>query len=78
MFVEKFLLLKVFPLYCLRWILQFAVFGCPSDDGKLKKGENNSVLLETVQRAVHVWSKREFVQSTSLEQQLCILFGITF
>lgn len=78
MFVEKFLFLKVFPLCCLRWILQFAVFGCASDDGKLKKCENNNVLLETIQRAVPVWSKREFVQSAPLEQQVCILFEICF
>ncbi|XP_010696186.2 uncharacterized protein LOC104908733 isoform X1 [Beta vulgaris subsp. vulgaris] len=72
MFVEKFLFLKVFPLCCLRWILQFAVFGCASDDGKLKKCENNNVLLETIQRAVPVWSKREFVQSAPLEQQVYV------
>ncbi|XP_057534426.1 uncharacterized protein LOC130812829 [Amaranthus tricolor] len=71
-FIEKYLLSKVFPFRCLRWILQFAVFGCPSVGGKLLKGENNHVLLEAVQRVVKVWSKREFVQSASLEQQVYV------
>ncbi|KAK9673044.1 hypothetical protein RND81_12G142400 [Saponaria officinalis] len=70
LFVEKFVLLKVFPLRCLKWILQFSVFGCPPEDGKLKNGENKQLLLETVQRVVVVWSKREFVQSAPLEQQV--------
>ncbi|KAK9673020.1 hypothetical protein RND81_12G140500 [Saponaria officinalis] len=70
LFVEKFVLLKVFPLRCLKWILQFSVFGCPPEDGKLKKGEKKQLLLETVQRVVVVWSKREFVQSAPLEQQV--------
>ncbi|XP_021762025.1 telomere length regulation protein TEL2 homolog [Chenopodium quinoa] len=71
-FVDKFLLLKVLPFCCLRWILQFAVFGCPFDDGKLKKSENNHVLLEAVSRVVQVWSTREFVQSSPLEQQFYV------
>ncbi|KAK9673039.1 hypothetical protein RND81_12G142000 [Saponaria officinalis] len=70
LFVEKFVLLKIFPLRCLKWILQFSVFGCPPEDGKLKKGENKQLLLETVQRVVVVWSKREFVQSAPLELQV--------
>ncbi|KAK9673041.1 hypothetical protein RND81_12G142200, partial [Saponaria officinalis] len=52
LFVEKFVLLKVFPLRCLKWILQFSVFGCPPEDGKLKKGEKKQLLLETVQCVV--------------------------
>ncbi|XP_074320411.1 uncharacterized protein LOC141657166 [Silene latifolia] len=72
LFIEKFILLKVFPLCCLRWMLQFSVFGCPPDDGKLKKGENKQLLLETIQRVVVVWSKRDFVQSAPLEQQVHI------
>lgn len=78
MFVENFLLSKVFPFRCLRWILQFAIFGCPFDDRKLKKGDNNHVLLEAAQRVVQMWSRREFVQSAPLEQQVCILYGICF
>ncbi|KAL9225128.1 hypothetical protein vseg_001086 [Gypsophila vaccaria] len=70
LFVEKFLLLKVFPLRCLKWILQFSVCGCPPKDGKLTKGVNKQLLLETVQRVVVVWSKREFIQSAPLEQQV--------
>ncbi|KAA8542173.1 hypothetical protein F0562_023325 [Nyssa sinensis] len=69
MFVEKFLLWKVFPLCCLRWILQFAVLECPPDTGLLAKGHNTRNLLDTVQRLVAAWSKREFVQSAPMEQQ---------
>ncbi|KAK3439806.1 hypothetical protein EUGRSUZ_B00148 [Eucalyptus grandis] len=29
LFLDKFLLWKVLPVRCLRWIFQFAVFGCP-------------------------------------------------
>ncbi|KAH9603580.1 hypothetical protein KSS87_010691 [Heliosperma pusillum] len=76
LFIEKFILLKVFPLCCLRWMLQFSVFGCPPDDGKLKKGDNKQLLLETIQRVVVVWSKRDFVQSAPLEQQVRILLTI--
>ncbi|KNA11412.1 hypothetical protein SOVF_135530 [Spinacia oleracea] len=72
MFVENFLLSKVFPFRCLRWILQFAIFGCPFDDRKLKKGDNNHVLLEAAQRVVQMWSRREFVQSAPLEQQVYV------
>lgn len=38
----------------------------------MKKGENGHVLLEVVQHVVQVWSKREFVQSAPLEQQLYV------
>jgi len=74
MFLEKFLLWKVFPLRCLRWILQFAVFHCPPSGDNLQKNESNNGLLDVVQRVIAVWSKQEFVQSAPLEQQVCILF----
>ncbi|XP_022923797.1 telomere length regulation protein TEL2 homolog [Cucurbita moschata] len=70
--VDKFLFWKVFPIHCLRWILQFAILECPPDANCLKKGHSNSSLLMTVQRLVEVWSKKEFVQSATLEQQAYI------
>lgn len=73
MFVDKFLLWKTFPICCLRWILQFAVLECPPDANLLTKGPNNRGLLDIVQHLLAVWSKSEFVQSASMEQQTCIL-----
>lgn len=74
MFVDKFLLWKVFPVRCLRWILQFAVLECPPITNLQKKGhETNNGLLDTTQRLAAVWSKQDFVQSAPVEQQACIL-----
>ncbi|RDX87738.1 Telomere length regulation protein TEL2-like protein, partial [Mucuna pruriens] len=70
MFVDKFLLWKVFPVSCLKWILQFAVHECPP--GTLLSGHNRLGLLNTVQRLVAVWSKKEFVQTAPIEQQAYI------
>ncbi|KAF5956216.1 hypothetical protein HYC85_003441 [Camellia sinensis] len=73
MFVEKFLLWKVFPVCCLRWILQFAVLELPPDAALPTKAHNSRHLLDTAQHLAVVWSEREFVQSTPVEQQACIL-----
>lgn len=72
MFVDRFLLWKVFPLSCLKWILQFSVHECPP--GTSLAGRSSPGLLNTVQRLVAAWSKKEFVQTASIEQQACILF----
>ncbi|KAK8586451.1 hypothetical protein V6N13_010043 [Hibiscus sabdariffa] len=73
MFVEKFLLWKVFPVCCLRWILQFAVLEySPINDLQTKGHETTNGLLHTVERLAAVWSKRDFVQSAPLEQQAYI------
>ncbi|XP_010545977.1 PREDICTED: telomere length regulation protein TEL2 homolog [Tarenaya hassleriana] len=69
MFVDKFLLWKVFPICCLRWILQFSVLELPPVASSLAKGDGDCGLLETTQRLASVWSKREFLQSVPLEQQ---------
>ncbi|KAK3040594.1 hypothetical protein RJ639_026915, partial [Escallonia herrerae] len=74
MFLEKFLVRKVFPICCLRWILQFAVLECPPHTGS--PIHNNRGFLETVQRLVVIWSKREFVQSAPLEQQAYITAAV--
>ncbi|KAK7353925.1 hypothetical protein VNO80_19381 [Phaseolus coccineus] len=70
MFVDKFLLWKVFPVSCLKWILQFAVLECPP--GTSLSEHNRPGLLNTVQRLVAVWSKKEFVQTAPIEQQAYI------
>lgn len=75
MFVDKFLLWKVFPISCLKWILQFAVHECPPDTSL--SGHNHPGILNTVQRLLSVWSKKEFVQTAPIEQQVCILFNCT-
>ncbi|XP_010426342.1 PREDICTED: telomere length regulation protein TEL2 homolog [Camelina sativa] len=71
-FVDKFLLWKVFPIRCLRWILQFSVLECPPLTNTLAKGDVVQGLLETTQRLASVWSKGEFLQSVPLEQQAYI------
>ncbi|KAK1359625.1 telomere length regulation protein TEL2-like [Heracleum sosnowskyi] len=75
MFVENFLLWKVFPVRCLRWILQFAIRKCPPDAALMAKGSKLG-LVETMQHLVTVWSKREFVQSASVEQQAYVTAAI--
>ncbi|KAL2465452.1 embryo defective [Abeliophyllum distichum] len=71
-FVEKFLIWKVFPICCLRWILHFAVLECVPDNTSQVKSYNARGLSEAVQRLVATWSKREFVQSAPTEQQTYI------
>ncbi|KAI9100148.1 hypothetical protein K1719_024366 [Acacia pycnantha] len=70
LFVDKFLLWKVFPLSCLKWILQFAVHECAP--GTIVSVHNRPGLLNVVQRLVTVWSKKEFVQTASVEHQAYI------
>ncbi|KAK7282002.1 hypothetical protein RIF29_10458 [Crotalaria pallida] len=69
-FVEKFLLWKVFPFSCLKWILQFAVHECPPSTSL--SGQYRPSLLNTVQHLLAAWSKREFVQTAPIEQQAYI------
>ncbi|PON45632.1 hypothetical protein PanWU01x14_257430 [Parasponia andersonii] len=78
MFVDKFLFWKVFPVCCLRWILHFALLERPPDVNLIPKGHTNHNFLETLQHLVSVWSKREFVQSATTEQQICILFSLSY
>ncbi|KAM5575118.1 hypothetical protein ABKV19_014187 [Rosa sericea] len=67
MFTDKFLVWKVFPVCCIRWILQFSVLECAPDSKSLAKGHNTPNFLDTLQHLVAVWSEREF-PSLSLEQ----------
>ncbi|KAL6963817.1 hypothetical protein U1Q18_034822 [Sarracenia purpurea var. burkii] len=78
LFLEKFLLWKVFPVCCLRWILQFAVLEFPPDAPLLEKGHNSRGLLDRAQHLAVVWSKREFVQSAPVEQQVYVTAALGF
>ncbi|KAG6746123.1 hypothetical protein POTOM_050637 [Populus tomentosa] len=76
LFLDKFLLWKIFPFCCLRWIIQFAVFECPPVSNSLTKGCETRGFLDTVQHLMAVWSRREFVQSTPMEQQAYVTAAI--
>ncbi|GMN56825.1 hypothetical protein TIFTF001_025941 [Ficus carica] len=71
-FVDKFLLWKVFPVCCLRWILHFALLECPPNANLIPDGRKTQNFLEALQWLVSVWSKREFVQSARMEQQIYV------
>ncbi|XP_061359782.1 uncharacterized protein LOC133303831 [Gastrolobium bilobum] len=70
MFVDKFLLWKVFPFSCLKWILQFAVLECPPSTSLSE--HNRPGFLKIVQHLLAAWSKKEFVQTAPTEQQAYI------
>nr|XP_010912892.1 telomere length regulation protein TEL2 homolog [Elaeis guineensis] len=76
MLVDKFLTWKVFPISCLRWILQFSVFECPPNADTQMEGQKTSHFLVTVQRLVSIWSRREFVQSSPMEQQAYVTAAV--
>lgn len=76
MFIDKFLLWKTFPLCCLRWILHYAVFEFPPNSATETQMQRSSSFLGTLQSLVSVWSKKEFVQSYSVEQQAYITAAI--
>ncbi|KAK1289744.1 putative protein phosphatase 2C 19 [Acorus calamus] len=76
LFLDKFLFWKVFPLCCLKWVLQFSVFKCPPHVALGMQSQTKQCLLDTVQRLIGVWSKREFVQSSSTEQQAYITAAV--
>ncbi|KAL9673225.1 hypothetical protein QQ045_029479 [Rhodiola kirilowii] len=76
MFVDKFLLWKVFPLSCLRWILQVSVFMCPPNESRQANGVTTTSILDTLQHLLAVWSKPYFVQSSPIEQQAYITAAI--
>ncbi|KAD4385764.1 hypothetical protein E3N88_25933 [Mikania micrantha] len=59
----------MFPVCCLRWILQFSVLQCPPDTIFKAKSQNHCNLLDNTKCLLAVWSKQEFVQSAPIEQQ---------
>ncbi|XP_071692455.1 uncharacterized protein [Rutidosis leptorrhynchoides] len=76
MFTERFLLWKVFPVCCLRWILQFSVLQCPPDTVLKVKSQSQCNPLDITKRLLAVWSKKEFVQSAPVEQQSYITAAV--
>lgn len=76
MFVDKFLIWKVFPIRCLRWILHLSVFEFPPDSSCLPCSQKTSYFFDVVDRLASIWSRHGFVQSSSMEQQACILFKL--
>nr|TKW40118.1 hypothetical protein SEVIR_1G224900v2 [Setaria viridis] len=72
MFVDKFLLWKTFPLCCLRWILHYAIFECPPNSATETLMQRTPNFFGTLQSLVSIWSRKEFVQSYSMEQQASI------
>ncbi|PKA50062.1 putative protein phosphatase 2C 19 [Apostasia shenzhenica] len=72
MFVDKFLIWKVFPVNCLRWIIQFSTLEHPPDDNACSEYSKTKEFFSILQQLVTVWSKRDFVQSARLEQQAYI------
>lgn len=76
LFTEKFLLWKIFPVPCLRWILQFAVFRCsPVSTGCLQE-QTDKIQFEVVRHLVEVWAKKDFVQQASMNQQAYITAAV--
>ncbi|XP_078441650.1 telomere length regulation TEL2 family protein isoform X2 [Wolffia australiana] len=76
LFSEKFLLRNAFPIRCLKWILQFSVFECSPSVGSMISQQKNQRFMEIVQCMISLWSKREFIQSTSLEQQAYVTAAV--
>ncbi|KAI4304715.1 hypothetical protein MLD38_040190 [Melastoma candidum] len=76
LFLEKFLLWKVFPISCMRWIFHFAVFQSPPGSDLHLTCDNKQCLRSTFERLLSVWCKREFVQSAPLEQQCYVTAAV--
>ncbi|PKU67816.1 telomere length regulation protein TEL2 homolog [Dendrobium catenatum] len=76
MFVEKFLICKIFPVCCLRWIIQFSILEHAPDDDACSTSPKNKRFFDVVQRLVTVWSKHDFVQSARVEQQAYITAAV--
>ncbi|XP_059066178.1 uncharacterized protein LOC131857531 [Cryptomeria japonica] len=76
LFTERFLLWKVFPISCLRWILQFSVFRSSPASKEHSQEDTNNIQLNIVRHLVQIWAKRDFIQSTSMEQQSYITAAI--
>ncbi|KAF8021541.1 hypothetical protein BT93_G1861 [Corymbia citriodora subsp. variegata] len=78
LFLDKFILWKVLPVRCLRWIFQFAVFGCPPNPDSQVSNHASQHLPVTLLSLVVVWSKQEFVRSASLEQQVYVTAAVGY
>ncbi|XP_042436706.1 telomere length regulation protein TEL2 homolog [Zingiber officinale] len=76
MFADKFLIWKVFPIRCLRWILHLSVFEFPPDSNCLPCLQKTSYFFDVVDRLTSIWSRHGFVQSSSMEQQAYITAAV--
>lgn len=72
--LEKCLLVKILPIRCLRWILQFGVLHKPTASVE-PEPEKRALQIETevVNRLAQVWSSNDFVRTATLPKQACIL-----
>ncbi|KAH7680909.1 telomere length regulation protein [Dioscorea alata] len=77
MFIDKFLFAKVFPICCLRWILQISVFNS-SPYADIHMDQKREGFLDIVHRLASTWSRREFTQSVAIEQQAYITAALGF
>ncbi|URE26919.1 Telomere length regulation protein [Musa troglodytarum] len=75
-FVDKFVFWKVFPICCLRWVLQFSVFECPPNFESQARDQRTSSFLDVAHQLISIWSRREFVQSSSMEQQAYVTYAV--
>lgn len=74
--LEKCLFVKILPIRCLRWILQFGVLHKPTASVALERlPEKRELQMDTevVSRLAQVWSSNDFIRSASLPKQACIL-----
>ncbi|KAG0631011.1 hypothetical protein M758_1G220500 [Ceratodon purpureus] len=71
-FLDKCLFVKILPIRCLRWILEFAVLHKPIASATLERSPEERELLmdtEVVRRLAQVWSSNDFIRSASLPKQ---------
>lgn len=73
-FLDKCLFVKILPIRCLRWVLQFSVLHTPITIASGKK----VLQLDTgvVTRLAQVWATNDFIRSASLPKQACILIRV--
>lgn len=78
-FLDKCLFVKILPIRCLRWILEFAVLHKPIASVALERSPEERELqmdTEVVRRLAQVWSSNDFIRSASLPKQACILIQV--
>ena len=76
-FLEKCLFVKILPVCCLKWVLQFAVLHSPPtpkvDLQRSAAIEGLSRETDVVRQLGQAWSSNDFIRSASLPKQACIL-----
>lgn len=79
MFTEKFLLWKVFPIRCLRWILHFVVLCCPPGQSAFSltsRTKDNKLQINVIRHIIEVWAGESFIQSCEMQQQAYVSAAI--